>query len=382
MFSTDLYALLSEVLVGSASIATILLFHWILTCKKDERFVEHLRNEIRSFLDGDATSAAPASTGRENLLYAVVGSVVLGLGLAVQSTLDDFMDPHPVAYQTFGKAAAIVFPTKDAFRFSALFRDSSNRGIYPVGFPQACGKRGGRSYELTSLGREVLINGRELIAPSIPIGMDKNREDLWRQFLRSPPAFLSADTLDPSASCEIATSVAFGIYYDSNNWAHRNDTIVAALRRWQIQIDTLGAVSLLSLVITLTTLTYLLFFAFGRFAMKVSDLAEKRKSAKWWLVASFVVAMFCLYGYVTASKSYTGRVIGMYSSSHHNNDMKLSIDGCLQLAKLLPEIRSENNKFYENDQSPSPWCTRALAIEQKLYEGPVRASPGPAFDGK
>lgn len=363
MFTTDLYALLSEVLVGSAAVATIFLIHWVLTCKSNARFIDFFRSEINSFLDRKSMPGWPAAASRENLLYPVIGSVVLGLGLAVQSTLDDFMDPHPVAPRDLGRAATIVFPTKAGIRFSAFFRAASQTGIYPLGYPLPCDETGIIKYKLTSLGQEILLNGRELISPAIPISLDPKTKENWRQFVLSPEDILN-DAAARKAQCDIAKAVAFGIYYDSNNWAHRNDTIVAALRRWQIQIDTLGAVSMLSFAITAVTALYLLGVGFRHVVLQLPTLPDKRRSATWWLTASLIVAVFCLYGFVIGSKGYTGRIIGMYSSAHHNDDVKLSVVGCHRLVTLIPEIHQEDISADE-PKNLSPWCTKALLWEKK-----------------
>ena len=111
MFSTDLYALLSETLVGSATVATICIVLWLLRCNEDLRFIEYFRNRINFFFGGHepgpphwrrsdgAQAAAAKEPTREKLLYPVVGSVVLGLGLAVQSAVDDLIDHKPIAIQ-------------------------------------------------------------------------------------------------------------------------------------------------------------------------------------------------------------------------------------------------------------------------------------------
>src|SRR5260370_154896 len=101
MFSTEFYALISEVLVGSSTVTVLCIVVWLLR-GGDERFVAYFQRNARKFLVGQQAHPENESTGPvgEVLLYPFVAALVLGLGLAVEGTIDDAIDPHPVARET------------------------------------------------------------------------------------------------------------------------------------------------------------------------------------------------------------------------------------------------------------------------------------------
>jgi 5'-nucleotidase (lipoprotein e(P4) family) len=382
LFSTELYALLSEILVGSATVATICLVVWLVKCKSDLRFVHYFREKIDLFLEKDSsalphwrrldrnqTPSSSRESHRESLLYPVIGSVVLGLGLAVQSAVDDLIDHHSIAIRSVASLVQIPFPSKDAFRFSAFYNRTEPPPFYLGNFPRKCSPDTRVQYELSLLGREVFQSAQELVSPAIPILFEggEAEKQLWRDFLRGPGDFLNVpDSAVRETRCKLVTGIAYGVYYDGNNWAHRNEPGVSALRRWQIQIDTLGSVTLLSIIIFAATSAYSI-----TSSLRQSPLKTKRHSARWWLACSAIVAPFCLYGYVTGMKNYTGRAVGMYSSAHHNDDIKLSIKGCHSLVRLLPETLNQLDSGLDR-VTTSPWCTKAIKSEETEGRKPAQ----------
>lgn len=390
----EVYATLSELLVGSAAIMTIFLLIWLLFDDRDRRYVVYFRSKARWFLYGESTDEArksdsPATplrddersgsqehgaqagtscklkekpeSGKERggeLLYPIVFSVCLGLGLAVESTVDDAIDSHAVTFRWITNPVQFFVGSKEAYRFSALYRFAESDSalfrwwVSPV---RRCRDWGpGTSYELTPLGEQVLLNEPMLLGPTLPLlkmhSGDPARDRLMDEFLAAPDRFLNAKgTADPKAAaarltqlatesrarCEIAERVARIIYYDGNNWALSYEPTASVLRRWSVQIDTVGSLSFLAQVVLIGCVLFLARWRLSewRWKRQVKNSAprsfvyapgeEKLKSVHFWLAGSVIVSVFCAYSYVVGQKAYVGRAIGMYVSAVSRGDAKI-----------------------------------------------------------
>jgi hypothetical protein len=382
MFSTELYALISETLVGSASLTALCILVWLFRGNSGIRFVDYFRCNAKRFLYGpdESTATQPSyliskdliiiATGAEDkggdnkkggvgeaLFYPIVAALILGLGLAVESTVDDAIDSNPIGLNALSKGIRYLVGSKVQHRFGVLYRavdhDPKNRPLFSFGNPEPCdGENASRSFELTSLGVEILTVPKELITPFIPnpAQMTKSAEQRWLAFLSRPDLFLAEDPFLPvpdltrnllprdnvswscttedlkecdhqkaserTERCNIASTVAQGLYYDGNNWAKRNESTASVLRRWEIQIDTVGSLAAIATMIALVTAAYLVVVS-----LRQMPRQTKFNSAIQWTTGSIIVASFCTYAYIIALNGYTGRAVGMYASAHRHDDV-------------------------------------------------------------
>lgn len=360
MFSVELYALLSETVAGTGAVTAILLGVWAFYDRGKVRFVDWLRKHIDSILRGKIKQSGRSTDlgkARELLFYPLGVAIVLALGLAVQGVVDDAVDRRPVGLPVLTTPIQAALQTKDAYRFSALYKlnsENSWMGSFLPSLPSTCSPHAKRGYALTSLGKEILLGQRQLMARFLPPAVlvdgqmehgctfraDSGHRKPWCEFLRSPGSFL--DWTLPSghlplkvrrARCEVAMSISLGLYYDGNNWAMSNETAAAALRRWQIQSDTLGSIALSSFIVVLVTAPFLVAWFLRESAW--SDLEQGEKSAILWMVGGLIVSLLCSFGYVVGMKAYTSRAVGMYLSfSAHSSPEKFLVN-CETMREFL-----------------------------------------------
>jgi len=344
LFSTEFYALISEILVGSSTVTAIGLIVWL--CQQpDERFLDFLRRQAQQLL-----GSTPEAGGRliEAVLFPVAAALILGLGLAVEDAVDDSIDSHPVTMKWIAVTVQFFVGSKEAHRFGALYEpiyhSLKERSLLSIGHYAECESKEPYSYKLTALGNELLGIPKELFAAFIPPLAQMTAEDKlrWTRFLQRPDRFLFeypfADDprhssiitpenrnlaelwmCDPTrpdcelqrkderwARCRLVTGVAQGLYYDGNNWAKKSEPTVNVLRRWEITVDTVGSLAALATLIMAATFLY----------APVEWWWRKRRGDKWksvvrWFVGSVLVMVFCSYSYVVGLRGYTGRAMGM-----------------------------------------------------------------------
>jgi hypothetical protein len=331
MFSTDLYALLSEILVGAMTIVTLCFPPWLALGAGGERFIDWFRRHGMRVLHGPQEAASEA---HQYIVYPIVGSIILGLGLAMQSAVYDVIDARPVGFPPVAGLAKQLLLSKDAYRFSALFEAKCKRWHLPysANAPSTCDRD--QPYALTKLGEEVLGHQPEIFIHRVPPleSVPKATADAWKSLLKDPATFLSPDGRE--GRCEVAKAVSSGIYYDASNWAKAKEPITSALRRWEIQIDTVGSLALLAFWIVAVGLTYIVLLI-PRSALSQEGLAlwtsAKARSVYRWTIVGALIGFFASYSYVLGQKGYTERAIGMYSSAHHLDKGITHLAGCLTL---------------------------------------------------
>lgn len=397
---TDVYATLSELLVGAASVTIFGLYIWLL--QGEGRYTDYFRNKAKRVLYGKAAdSASPAtdaeascSEGSSNgkasslhesfhtyLLYPILGALMLGLGLALESTVDDIIDPNPVGFYGISELIQMPLRSKADYRFAAIYQPTrwpDHRAVLSTDLPRAC-ESGGYDFHLTALGYEAFVQERELVGPSLrplDVRADKDQFSEWtaqREFMRDPEEFLAhVQTMSPRERrirCKLATRLAEAIYYDGNNWALRREPTANVLRRWDVEADLVGCLAILGFMTLAPTAVYL--FMAWRSAIADRDKRsvsyhrgfsdrEKISSARYWCIAGILVWLYCSYSYVVGLREYTGRAIGMYVSAHRRGEVGTSVPGCLMIGRLLTDGSVSAGDPYVSveacDVAVGRWC--------------------------
>lgn len=403
---TDVYATLSELLVGAASVTIFGLYIWLLQGKG--RYTDYFRDRAKRVLYGrqsngrkpssraDKLTTAAAHPGSESpsdakaslhdsfhtyLLYPILGALMLGLGLALESTVDDIIDPNPVGFYGISELIQIPLLSKAKYRFAAIYQPDrwpDHRAVFSMYLPRAC-ESGAYDFHLTSLGYEAFVQERELVGPSLrplDVRADKDQLSEWttqQEFMRDPAGFLAhvkrtndedrTSREDRKNRCKLATRLAEAIYYDGNDWALSKESTANVLRRWKVEADLVGCLAILGFLTLVPTAIFLCIRKMGR----VPDRGKKEKiaSARYWCIAGGLVWLYCSYSYVVGLREYTGRAIGMYVSAHRRGEVETSVPGCLMIGRLLvEESRITANPYVSVeacDIAVGKWCESSSA---------------------
>ncbi|MBL8266838.1 hypothetical protein [Steroidobacter sp.] len=378
MLSVDLWNLFGPLLGGSLALFGCALIYW--SCQragqsKELPFLEWFRVGLWDLMrppvdeaeEKKGATAARSDSLHTLLLFPLFACAIFGLGVVLDSAVDDFVDGEPTAAAPIRWVAAAGLPRENDLRFSAMFERVTQpekkfwwreaREMVPLNFgsvayscvdqwPEVA--RGRVVIEPSGLGDELLWSREGYAhfldlteAPATPSTKFEHRRALSRQALWCPGALLLADqtnklshetmsscpTLeqvkfdyavddkDWGRRCKLAMHIARKYYYDASNYTRRSVELSAELNRWQAQKGLLGATHLVCMTVALVLLVRL---------VATPRNWPRRSSARVWLLLALLGAWFSAYGFTISSRNYIERTLGIYASSlHHDSKLKV-----------------------------------------------------------
>lgn len=366
MFSIDLWNLFAPLLAGSLALFGCSLIYWSCVRAVEPAFLQWFMAGLWELMrpPPDKRGEDVKSDSLHTLLlFPLLACAIFGLGVVLDSAVDDFVDGEPTAAAPIRWIAAAGLPRENDLRFSAMFDRSypkkrpwwsEARELVPLNFNSvaySCEKmwpdveRGRAWIKLSGLSNELLW-AREGYAHFLDLtevdGLPKTefekRRSLARQTFWCPQSLLLADRNDETSRearhscprlgdtvkftsarnkdewddrCDLAMHIARKYYYDASNYARRNAQLSSELNRWQAQRGLLGATHLVCMIVALVLAV--------RLIATPSDW-QRRRSAKVWLWMALLGAWFSAYGFTISSRNYIERTLGTYASAlHHDN---------------------------------------------------------------
>jgi hypothetical protein len=369
MFGPDLYFLLSDILIGSTTLLTLCAIAWLVVAARDQPFLPWLSSQFKRLFQRYTPHGNAGNQAREYFLFPVLAATVLGLGLAIQSIVDDIVDHSPLMYDSVAWLGQLTLKTEEAYRFSAIFKRAASEIVagQPVttdpqprvaGIPvpppvwaasETCDPS--KKYDLSPLGAELLLPQKEIVAHVL----DPSQE-LHRTFYRDTELFLHTPAQD---RCDLATTIASKIYYDATNWATGQESLNDVLRRWETQVDFLGSLSLSAGVILVLSVATMLAWGLLNLAASVrlgrpyADWWERRTWLPRWSKTHGPYGKFGSavrltlmagvlwwaggYGFVVAQRNFIERALGAYASAHHFERIVKHPLGCMRIEEIIEQ---------------------------------------------
>lgn len=311
MLTSELYAVFSQLLTGTLTFLTLMFLIWVFRGRWT--FLNYFRARISEGLGG-LKVAITESKDSWALAIALAVCGLFGLGLVLQTAVDDFVDDSESSSSLIALPVRALLGDETAYRFTALFKEETKckglcqdllnvlplivRRPYVV---DRCEKAG--TYRLTDLGRELANDKRALKGVGSDAGpLQESGRDEWH-----------------TIACTGAERFSRKLFYDALNFSIGRDVEGRLLARWQSQIDFLGSTVALAVWALVACAGY---GTYARLRLRGAPLpADKRETIQTKCKSIrrvAIVAVFAVYaagtGYVLAHKSYVERVFGFYSS--------------------------------------------------------------------
>jgi len=397
MLAADFWRVFGPILAGAYALFGLALLTWCLrpsswlgAASRDENKVgslldetllawlrTHWREAFRPPSKEQAGEPSAESGAREYFLYPLVLCAVFGLGVLLESAVDDFVDDSPAATLPLRAVGSFWLLGETEQRFAAIFQITDTRGD-PYKWPghwwpgyfkssgfrcqQVTDGKGGKNdlrrmvfdsdiqIRPSSLGREILMEPRlyaHIIEPWLKTpdaeacaGKTYAGEHQWISVLASGSSPFDKDLTECEWKrlCKRAESLARKLYYDASNWAIRDERISSELSRWGAQIALMGSIHV---VAAISMLGLALAIPLWILALGIGTVRQEDQQVGWlrriraracrvrlrstlaWFFASLLVFWFSAYGYTIAQRNMIERTLGFYvSAAHYDGELK------------------------------------------------------------